>query len=73
MVVVPAATPVNTPDAEPISAMLVFALLQVPPVGLEIVKVPFTQTLIDPGIAAGTGFTVITLVLTAVPQLLDIV
>ena len=71
--VVPAATPVNTPDEEPISAMLVFALLQVPPVGLEIVKVPFTQTLIDPGIAAGTGFTVITLVLTAVPQLLEIV
>ncbi len=71
--VVPAATPVNTPDEEPISAMLVFALLQVPPVGLEIVKVPFTQTLIEPGIATGTGFTVITLVLTAVPQLLEIV
>ena len=59
MVVVPADTPVTTPDAEPTVAMAGVLLLQVPPVVTSVRGVVNpTQTEWEPAIAAGAGFTV---------------
>ena len=63
IVVVPAVTPVTIPVDEPIVAIPVLLLLQVPPVvALLIVTVPPIHTALPPVIAAGNGLTVTVLV-----------
>jgi hypothetical protein len=60
---VPAATPVTTPDAEPMVATLVVPLVQVPPdVALVNVLVLPTHTDSEPLIAPGNALTVTILV-----------
>ena len=56
---VPAATPVTTPDEEPTVAAAVLLLLHVPPAGVQVsVFVPPGQTAGAPYIAPGLEFTV---------------
>jgi hypothetical protein len=64
MVVVPAATPVITPEEEPMLAMLVLALVQLPPAVADRVVLLPTQTVAVPEIAEGAPDTVKTVVLT---------
>jgi hypothetical protein len=73
IVVVPAVTPVAIPVEEPMPAIVVFALLQVPEaVLLSVVEAPSHIEAV-PLMAGGSAFTVITLDADAVPQLLDMV
>jgi hypothetical protein len=65
MVVVPAATPVSIPLAEPIEAMVVEAELHVPPdVALPSVVVNGWQTVAAPVIEPGIALILITVVAT---------
>ena len=63
MLAVPALTPVTNPVLEPIVAMPVLPLLHVPPVvALARVDVVPAHIAVAPVIAAGSGFTVIIVV-----------
>jgi hypothetical protein len=73
IMVVPAFTPVMLPLTSSASAILSSLLLHVPPPTFDKVAVAFTHTLEDPEIAEGSGFTLITAVAVATPQLLLIV
>jgi hypothetical protein len=62
--VVPALSPVTTPDVDTVPTAGVL-LLHVPPVVVLVrVVVPFTQMLVMPVMTAGSGFTVIVALLT---------
>ena len=66
----PLVTPVNTPDEEPMVAVAVLLLLQLPPVvALPSVVVAPSHTGVDPVMADGEGFTVTVRVADALPQL----
>ncbi len=59
MVVLPVATPVTIPETDPMVAIAVFALLQLPPVvaSLSVIVRP-TQAVDGPVMAAGSATTV---------------
>ena len=59
MVVVPASTPLTTPEPVPIVATRVLLLVQLPPVAASVKDVVKpTHTLVVPVMADGNGFTV---------------
>jgi hypothetical protein len=70
---VPALKPDTIPVADPTVATAVLPELQVPAPVLARIVDEFSHNVADPVMADGSGFTVITFVVVAMPQLLDIV
>jgi hypothetical protein len=62
MIVVPTVMPLTMPEPRPTVATAVLLLVQVPPPPSVKVVVEPTQTLVEPDIADGSGFTVTTVV-----------